>query len=80
MLIATAAVNGSICLWQFENGQPDGACIGHNKEINAMVFLSPYPILISADSKGNLCMWLTKPRFHNKKLAIKWKNRLNQVL
>ena len=79
MILATAAIDGSICLWHFDNGQPDGVCMGHNKEINCMTFLSPYPFLVSADSKGNLCLWFTKPKFQSKKLAVKWTNKVNQV-
>ena len=34
----------SICVWDKESGKPDGVCLGHTAEVNALIFLDPYPV------------------------------------
>jgi WD40 repeat protein len=44
--------------------QPDagcGGCVGHNSDPIAIVFLDPFPVLVSADAGGEVKCWLVSP-------------------
>ena len=62
--LATAADDASVCVWDLRyalSTRAVGACIGHKHEISALVFLAPYPALITADTSGKICAWSVYP-------------------
>ena len=67
-LIATGYLNGDIALFDFEMSRLEGILIGHdngddttNKDITAIEFVSPYPLLISASMDNTVCIWGVRP-------------------
>lgn len=56
-LIATGCINGEITLYDFEMSKIIGILLGHEGDITALKFLSPYPYLISASMDCTVCIW-----------------------
>ena len=59
-MIATAATDFTICLYAIQSSIVEGVFFEHKAEIISLVFLEPYPVLISADADGILCLWSIK--------------------
>jgi len=51
-LIATGDSNGGITIWDYEMSRIEGQCFQHTREIIALKFIEPYPILVSAGGDG----------------------------
>lgn len=66
-LLASAASDNSLQIWDYEFGRLEGTCIGHVSGVLALQFLDPFPILMSSDSMGNICFWGMRP------CRFKWK-------
>lgn len=60
-LFVTGAADGRIFLWDYQAHVQVGELAGHKIAISALTFLDPYPIVVSADSQGNICFWLVRP-------------------
>ncbi len=60
-LMASGAVDGSVALWDYDANTSEAALRGHSAEITAVLFLDPLPLLVSADTDGNMCVWLVRP-------------------
>jgi hypothetical protein len=39
----------------------DGELFGHSSEITSLMWLEPYPLLVTTDAAGNLCVWAVRP-------------------
>lgn len=84
-LIATGCINGEIALYDFEMSRLDGLLIGHNGDITALEFITPYPLLFSASMDSSVCIWGVRPilqKYQN--VCIKrfqnwsWDHKLNK--
>lgn len=60
-LYATAAVDCTLRVWDFEFGKIVGLCVGHMAPITALKFADPYPVLVAADAGGGISLWGTAP-------------------
>ena len=60
-LVATGCVNGEIIIYDFEMSKVEGLLRGHEGDITALEFLSPYPLLISASADCSVCIWGVRP-------------------
>ena len=60
-LLAVGGADGSVVLWDPRSQAPAGVLRGHACEITCLHFLAPYPLLLSADVRGNVCLWLVRP-------------------
>jgi WD40 repeat protein len=56
-LMATGCINGEIAVYDFEMSKIEGILHGHDGDITALEFMSPYPILISASMDCTVCIW-----------------------
>lgn len=56
-LVATGASNGSVTVWDYEMSRVDGECHQHTREITAVRFVEPYPLLVSSGNDGLTCVW-----------------------
>jgi WD40 repeat protein len=74
MLIATTTREGEIRLWDFEKGNFVCKLKSTNKEVLAMQFLHPFPLLVTTDAAGTLCVHIVRPHKHETQLAVVWKN------
>lgn len=61
MLIATSTREGEVRLWDFEKGNFVCKLRSTGKEVLAMEFLDPYPLLVTTDANGSLCVHLVRP-------------------
>lgn len=53
--------DGTIALWDYDANTAEATLHGHKSEITALLFLGNLPLLMSADTDGNLCMWIVRP-------------------
>jgi len=60
-LLASGSLDCTLQIWDYEFGRLDGTCIGHTSGITCLVFLDPYPFLLSCDIAGNVCVWAMRP-------------------
>ena len=61
-LVATGSADFSVRLWDLAFSRPVGICSGHTSEITSLAFVASgasrtYPLLLSADSVGNVMLW-----------------------
>ena len=61
-LIATAATDSSLHVWDFTSLKLLHILSSHNCHIGGLTFVDPLPLLVSADSGGNILLWATRPR------------------
>lgn len=61
MLIATCTKDGEIHLWDFEKGHFISRLRTTMKEIIALRFLDPYPLLLSSDITGTMTIYIVRP-------------------
>lgn len=60
-LFATGSADGQVYIWDYQSHVQVGELGGHKTDITALVFLDPYPIVVSADNQGNICFWVVRP-------------------
>ena len=60
-LVATGCINGEIAIYDFEMSKVEGLLRGHEGDITALEFLSPYPLLMSASADYSVCIWGVRP-------------------
>eukprot|EP01029_Cantina_marsupialis_P010351 TRINITY_DN2354_c0_g1_i1.p1 TRINITY_DN2354_c0_g1~~TRINITY_DN2354_c0_g1_i1.p1 ORF type:complete len:1690 (+),score=531.32 TRINITY_DN2354_c0_g1_i1:171-5240(+) len=73
-LLASGAANGNIRVWDYQMCTLDGECCGHQMEITALEFLSPFPVLVAADASGWMSAFAVRPWFPRYKLLTKWRH------
>jgi WD40 repeat protein len=69
-LILTATASGEIGVWDFETSMLLAYLLGHSDVITEIVFLTPYPLIVTTSLGGIVCVWGIKPfdclnRFQN---------------
>lgn len=74
-LVASGASDYSLQIWDYEFGRLDGTCIGHVSGILALQFLDPFPLLVSTDNSGNLCIWAMRPSRFKCKCVYRFRNQ-----
>lgn len=57
-LIATGATDCVIGIREYERLRTLSFLLGHKSEITALAFVDPLPLLVSADSTGNVAIWV----------------------
>ncbi|KAG5178486.1 WD40-repeat-containing domain protein [Tribonema minus] len=60
-LIATAASDLTIRLWDYSLLALDAVCVGHRHDVAALRFLHPLPAIASAEARGRVMIWATRP-------------------
>lgn len=66
-LIASGASDSTVHVWDFLNLKLDGVCEGHTAEVTAVLFVDPYPVLVTADAAGYIKLWGTRfGRLHDR--------------
>lgn len=60
-LIASGSSNGIVSVWDFEIGKLEGAVFGHKRDITAISFLEPYPVMLTFSLDGMICLWNVTP-------------------
>ena len=69
-MIATGDSDGIIHYWDYEFVRPLGICNGHAGGIRHIEFLGNYPIIVSSDTKGLICLWGTGPNAKFKSVCL----------
>lgn len=59
-MIASGSSNGIVSVWDFQLGKLQAACFGHRREISALAFVDPYPVLATCSLDGIVCLWTMK--------------------
>jgi WD40 repeat protein len=79
-LVATSGADGHILVWNYGLGLLEGLCKGHSQDVTHLQFLDPYPVLLSTDILGNVCVWgMPNPKCppeHRFKCLLRFKNIL----
>ena len=74
-LILTGSSTSVIHLWDYEFVRIETKCDAQSDGITTAIFMDPYPCFLSADQKGNICMWGTRPNIQlNGACLYKFKN------
>jgi WD40 repeat protein len=60
-MIATAAADFSVRVWDYQSFKMEHECIAHASEVTAMAFVETLPLLLTADCMGNVLMWAVRP-------------------
>eukprot|EP00948_MAST-09A_sp_MAST-9A-sp1_P003172 g3172.t1 len=62
-LIATGSADFSVRLWDYQLAKldSDAVCEYHRGEITSMAFVPGWPLLVSADANGMICVWGVRP-------------------
>lgn len=63
MLIASASRSPQCCIWDFEKGFFERDFI-LNEDISCLHFLNPFPLIVLADLKGAIYVYIVK--YHKK--------------
>ena len=59
-LVATGSVGGTVVVYDFEMSRVLGILDGHDEAIISLMFLSPYPILVSTSFDCTVCIWYVR--------------------
>lgn len=71
-LIATGSRDHDVRIWEYEKMKMEDEIQAHNDEVTTVKFLRPFPLLMTADSKGVMYIWLIRqPR----KCLVRWVNK-----
>lgn len=80
-LIATGGKDNRVRIWDYERIIPamdesndEGPTFAHTSDVTLVKFIRPFPLLISADTSGQLYIWLTKPHPQWNQCIISWRN------
>ncbi len=60
-LIATGALDMTVCVFRGDTGHAEALCVGHESEVSCMAFLDPLPLLATCDVSGNVFIWRVQP-------------------
>lgn len=73
-LIATGGRDNSVRIWEYEKMILLDEIKNHNSEVTMVHFIKPYPLLVTADSSGVICIWLIKKQREAKTCVVYWVN------
>ena len=65
-LIATGSRDHSVRVWDYERVKFEDEILSHSAEVVIVKFIKPFPLLLTADSTGQLYLWVTKPHIKAK--------------
>jgi WD40 repeat protein len=74
-LIATGSRDHNVRIWDYEKVKQEDEIKAHEVEVTTVKFLKPLPLLLTADSKGVMYIWLIHPHPDGKKCIVKWTNK-----
>ena len=74
-LIATGSADTSLKIWDYEFARLDACLYGHTSAITCVLFLDPFPCLVSCDVGGNVLLWAVRPSKFKNKILTRWKHR-----
>ena len=60
-LIATGTSDGAVTVWDFQSAGFEGFCRGHEGDIINISFLGARPLMLVADSFGQVQVWAVRP-------------------
>jgi len=60
-LVVTGTIRGEVGVWDFETSMLLAYLLGHTDSITDVVFLSPYPLILTTSLDGLICVWKIKP-------------------
>ncbi|EGR31709.1 hypothetical protein IMG5_103530, partial [Ichthyophthirius multifiliis] len=69
-ILASGAANGTIALWDFENGKLENILKGDQSEILLIEFLDSYPCIMSSSISGFVYIWGSKNCNQNYKYRL----------
>lgn len=76
-LIATGGRDNLVKLWDYERVMLVHEYKYHESEVSIVRFIAPFPLLLTSDSSGLICIWLTKPHAQAGRLVTTWRNTLD---
>lgn len=74
-LIATGGRDHNVRIWEYEKMKFEDEIQAHKDEVTTVKFLKPLPLLMTADSKGVMYIWLIHPHADGRKCIVKWINK-----
>ena len=76
-LIATGGRDFKVRIWEYERMKFEDEIIAHKDEVTTVKFLKPFPLLMTADSKGVMYIWLlqTSKTPEERKCLVRWVNK-----
>ena len=74
-LMATGSRDNNVRIWEYEKLKMEDEIQAHKDEVTTVKFLKPYPLLMTADSKGVMYIWLIHPHPEGRRCAVKWINK-----
>ena len=60
-LVVTGTTNGEIAVWDFESSSLLAFLNKHTDAITEIIFLSPYPLILTTGADGLICIWSIRP-------------------
>lgn len=78
-LIATGSRDHCVRIFDYERVKFEDEILVHTSEIVLVKFLTPFPILLTIDSTGQLYAWTVKPHPRPKTCLLQWRNLFNLV-
>jgi WD40 repeat protein len=57
----TGTTKGEIAVWDFESSTLLAFLIKHTDAVTEILFLNPYPLIVTTGADGLICMWSIKP-------------------
>jgi WD40 repeat protein len=77
-LIATGGKDNLVRIWDYERMKHENEIIAHKDEVTTVKFLKPFPLLMTADSKGVMYIWYINPQLSGtKKCVMRWTNKFS---
>ena len=74
-LIATGGRDFNVRIWEYERMRFEDDIRAHEDEVTTVKFLSPLPLLLTADSRGVMFIWLIKNLPEGRQCIIKMENK-----
>ena len=76
-MIATGGSDNLVRVWSYERVILEQEIKAHKSELQIVRFLKPFPLLLTTDLEGVLCIWLTKPHPLAEKCVLHWRNNFS---
>lgn len=74
-MIATGSRDHNVRVWSYEKFRLSFELRAHEDEVTTVRFLKPLPLLLTADCKGIMYIWLIPPDKRGPKCLLKWTNK-----
>lgn len=58
--VASVSSNGIVAVWDFEKGNLERAFFVHQHKVTSLMFLDPFPLLLTCAKDGTCCLWEIK--------------------